>query len=50
MILPELWVEDIAFPGEIDLLMRSSIDVLWQAFGYECCTAYDAEGRFQPRR
>lgn len=50
MILPELWVEDIASPGEIDLLMRSSIDVLWQAFGYECCTAYDAEGRFQPRR
>lgn len=48
MILPELWVEDVASPCEIDQLMRSPIDVLWQAFGYECCTAYDAEGRYHP--
>lgn len=48
MDLPELWVDDIATPGEIDVLMRPSIDVLWQAFGHERCTAYDDEGRFSP--
>lgn len=47
MVLPDVWIEDVAAVGTVDQLMQPTMDILWQAFGYERCQLYDASGEFR---
>lgn len=47
LILPEIWIERVEAPGDLDTLARQALDVLWQAFGIEHCGLFDAEGKWR---
>ncbi len=47
--LPEVWieaVEDLEAIEQLDELLRPSLDVLWQAFNFDRCPHYTADGRW----
>ena len=47
---PEVWLNSID-REDIDDALRSSLDIIWQAFDQECCPDFDkASGRYSPRR
>jgi hypothetical protein len=46
LILPEVWIEQLAGAVDPDAFARPLLDTLWQAFGLERCTFYDADGNW----
>lgn len=46
LILPEAWVENINDTGNLDLIIKPLLDMLWQAFGVPECDLYDHEGQW----
>lgn len=48
MILPEIWIDDLASVHHFDEVVRPALDVLWQAFGFERCADYAYDGKWSP--
>lgn len=49
LVLPETWIENLASVPDIDHVVQPIFDMLWQCFGLERCSEYDADGRWKPR-
>jgi Putative DNA-binding domain len=47
LILPEVWIEQLASVTNFDDIARPLLDMLWQAFDVEQCAFYDAHGTWQ---
>lgn len=50
LLLPDVWIEDIAADVDIDAILRPMMDILWQAFNVERCLEYGQDGTWAPRR
>jgi hypothetical protein len=50
LVLPEVWIDDLSVPRNVDELCRPLMDILWQSFGVDRCLEYTPEGAWQPRR
>jgi hypothetical protein len=46
MVLPEAWVEQLGAIQNPDDIVRPLLDTLWQAFDFEGCMFYDAQGNW----
>lgn len=50
LILPEIWVDSIETMKDVDIVVRPTLDILWQAFDVERCYEYNEQGVWSPRR
>jgi len=50
LVLPDVWIEDLAAPFDVDTLVRPMMDILWQAFDVSRCFEYDESGAWCPRQ
>jgi hypothetical protein len=48
--LPEVMIDDIASPLDLDDAMRPIMDVLYQSYGQARCTLFDNDGKWCPTR
>ena len=46
LVLPEVWIDQLAAINDPDEFARPLLDMLWQAFGIERCMYYNAEGQW----
>jgi hypothetical protein len=46
IILPEVWIEQLATVTNPDTIAQQLLDTLWQAFDIERCAFYDADGNW----
>jgi hypothetical protein len=46
LVLPEVWLESLEQPPNLDQLAKQVLDVLWQCFDREQCPYFDASGNF----
>lgn len=50
LLLPDVWIENVADISDPDALIRPLLDVLWQAFGVSGrCPEFNAEGKWEPQ-
>jgi hypothetical protein len=50
LIFPDALIENIADFQSIDDIARPMADIMWQSFGEEKCSDYNAAGAWEPRR
>jgi hypothetical protein len=50
LVLPDVWIEDVAEAQDVDAIVRPMMNILWQAFDVERCLEYDKDGTWRARR